>query len=87
MHDRHESACRGRAEGDETVLLIGMFRIMLRHCQRVAENGRRVGKCDFVLGEIRCRLAGIPFELHRVRPQTIDLPRRVQSLPREGKIM
>jgi hypothetical protein len=48
MHDRHESACRGRAEGDETVLLIGMFRIMIRHRQRVAENGRRVGKCDFV---------------------------------------
>jgi hypothetical protein len=49
-------------ECQETVLVVGVVGIGVRDRQRIAENRRRLGEGDAVLGEVGCGFLGIPLE-------------------------
>ena len=54
------------AEGQEAILGAGVVGVGEGDGQRVAEDGRRLGKRDSVLGEVADRLVRISLEVHPV---------------------
>jgi hypothetical protein len=59
--NRGEAKCR-TSGGDEPLLVFGVYRVVHRQCERIAEDGRGLSKGDVVLERVYPLLVFVPLE-------------------------